>query len=203
MPRPSAAGRGAQRRRPTFETGYSTLGIRAAGLIPLGNDMVLIPRATVAWQHAFNGVTPLVRSRSAAPAAVHCRGRSDRARQPARRSRSRSRDRAQRHARCLLSASSPTPSRTMAPRASSAGGSSPDFWRDEHAERGAARPGESPIIGLGMKLRSHRCLARLWDCAATRRTRPYVGHSGLNDPQRRSRASSERGHEIASHRSQL
>jgi outer membrane autotransporter protein len=42
-----------------FEVGYSTLGIRAASMIPLGGDMVLVPRASVAWQHAFNDVTPL------------------------------------------------------------------------------------------------------------------------------------------------
>ena len=42
----------------SFEVGYSTLGIRAAGLIPIGDGMVLIPRATAAWQHAFDGVTP-------------------------------------------------------------------------------------------------------------------------------------------------
>ena len=41
----------------TFETGYATLGVRAAGLIPLGNDMVLVPRGTLAWQHAFDNVT--------------------------------------------------------------------------------------------------------------------------------------------------
>ena len=42
----------------TFETGYATLGIRAASIVPLGADMVLIPRATLAWQHAFDTVTP-------------------------------------------------------------------------------------------------------------------------------------------------
>ena len=41
------------------EVGYSTLGIRAASMIPLGGDMVLVPRGSVAWQHAFNDVTPL------------------------------------------------------------------------------------------------------------------------------------------------
>jgi outer membrane autotransporter protein len=41
----------------SFEVGYSTLGVRAASLIPLG-DMVLVPRASAAWQHAFNDVTP-------------------------------------------------------------------------------------------------------------------------------------------------
>jgi len=43
----------------SFEVGYSTLGIRAASLIPVGDGMVLIPRATAAWQYAFDSVTPL------------------------------------------------------------------------------------------------------------------------------------------------
>jgi outer membrane autotransporter protein len=43
----------------TFETAYSTLGVRAASLIPVGSDMVLIPRGALAWQHAFDSVTPL------------------------------------------------------------------------------------------------------------------------------------------------
>ncbi|AWM01289.2 autotransporter domain-containing protein [Bradyrhizobium amphicarpaeae] len=42
----------------TFETGYATLGARAATFVPLAHDMMLIPRATFAWQHAFNDVTP-------------------------------------------------------------------------------------------------------------------------------------------------
>jgi subtilase-type serine protease len=42
-----------------FEVGYSTLGIRAASLIPIGDGMVLIPRASAAWQHAFDSVTPV------------------------------------------------------------------------------------------------------------------------------------------------
>ncbi|EHR03405.1 autotransporter outer membrane beta-barrel domain-containing protein [Bradyrhizobium sp. WSM471] len=42
----------------TFETGYATLGGRAATFVPLAHDMTLIPRTTVAWQHAFNNVTP-------------------------------------------------------------------------------------------------------------------------------------------------
>jgi subtilase-type serine protease len=41
-----------------FDVGYSTLGIRAASLIPLWWDMVLVPRVSVAWQHAFDSVTP-------------------------------------------------------------------------------------------------------------------------------------------------
>jgi outer membrane autotransporter protein len=39
-----------------FEVGYSTLGIRAASVVPLANGMVLIPRASAAWQHAFGSV---------------------------------------------------------------------------------------------------------------------------------------------------
>jgi outer membrane autotransporter protein len=42
----------------TFEVGYSTLGIRAASMIALSNDMMLVPRGALSWQHAFNGVTP-------------------------------------------------------------------------------------------------------------------------------------------------
>ena len=42
----------------TFEVGYSMLGIRAATVIPVGHDMVLVPRASAAWQHAFSDVTP-------------------------------------------------------------------------------------------------------------------------------------------------
>lgn len=42
----------------SFEVGYSTLGVRAASLVPLDNGMVLIPRASLAWQHAFGSVTP-------------------------------------------------------------------------------------------------------------------------------------------------
>jgi outer membrane autotransporter protein len=41
-----------------FEVGYSTLGIRAASMIPLAADMMLVPRVSVAWQHAFTDVTP-------------------------------------------------------------------------------------------------------------------------------------------------
>jgi len=43
----------------SFEVGYSSLGIRAASMIPIGSDMILVPRGSVAWQHAFNDVTPL------------------------------------------------------------------------------------------------------------------------------------------------
>jgi subtilase-type serine protease len=42
----------------SFEVGYSTLGVRAASLVPLDNGMVLIPRGSLAWQHAFDNVTP-------------------------------------------------------------------------------------------------------------------------------------------------
>jgi subtilase-type serine protease len=42
----------------SFETGYSTLGMRAATYVPLPGDMMLMPRATFAWQHALNDVTP-------------------------------------------------------------------------------------------------------------------------------------------------
>ncbi len=40
------------------DVGYSTLGARAAGNYLLPNGAVLIPRASVAWQHAFGDVTP-------------------------------------------------------------------------------------------------------------------------------------------------
>jgi outer membrane autotransporter protein len=43
----------------TQDTGYSTLGIRAASALPLANGTVLVPRAMVAWQHAFGDVTPV------------------------------------------------------------------------------------------------------------------------------------------------
>jgi len=42
----------------SFDTGYTTLGLRAATSLPLANGMVLIPRVTAGWQHAFNDVTP-------------------------------------------------------------------------------------------------------------------------------------------------
>ena len=42
----------------TVDVGYSTLGLRAASIIPIGDGMVLIPRASAAWQHAFDDVTP-------------------------------------------------------------------------------------------------------------------------------------------------
>jgi outer membrane autotransporter protein len=40
------------------DIGYSTLGARAALVYLLTNNMVLMPRATAAWQHAFGSVTP-------------------------------------------------------------------------------------------------------------------------------------------------
>jgi len=38
--------------------GYSWLGVRAATAVPLANGTVLVPRATLQWQHAFGDVTP-------------------------------------------------------------------------------------------------------------------------------------------------
>jgi outer membrane autotransporter protein len=32
--------------------------VRAASVVPLQNGMVLIPRGSLAWQHAFDAVTP-------------------------------------------------------------------------------------------------------------------------------------------------
>jgi outer membrane autotransporter protein len=40
------------------DVGYSTLGARVATYSLLQNGMALIPRASVAWQHAFGDVTP-------------------------------------------------------------------------------------------------------------------------------------------------
>jgi outer membrane autotransporter protein len=42
----------------TENVGYSTLGARAASAIMLANGTALVPRASVAWQHAFGDVTP-------------------------------------------------------------------------------------------------------------------------------------------------
>jgi len=39
-----------------FEVGYSTLGIRAASVLPLANGMIVLPRASLAWQHALGSV---------------------------------------------------------------------------------------------------------------------------------------------------
>jgi outer membrane autotransporter protein len=38
--------------------GYSTLGLRAATAVPLADSVALVPRASAAWQHAYNGVIP-------------------------------------------------------------------------------------------------------------------------------------------------
>jgi outer membrane autotransporter protein len=40
------------------DVGYYTLGMRVATYYLLQNGMALIPRASVAWQHAFGDVTP-------------------------------------------------------------------------------------------------------------------------------------------------
>ena len=40
------------------DTGYSSLGVRAATAYTLWNGMMLIPRATVAWQYAFGDINP-------------------------------------------------------------------------------------------------------------------------------------------------
>jgi autotransporter-associated beta strand protein len=42
----------------TLDVGYSSLGLRFASLLPLPSGMVLMPRASVAWQHAFGAVAP-------------------------------------------------------------------------------------------------------------------------------------------------
>jgi subtilase-type serine protease len=41
-----------------FEVGYSTIGARAASMIPLNDNMILVPRVSAAWQHAFDNLTP-------------------------------------------------------------------------------------------------------------------------------------------------
>ena len=40
------------------DTGYSSLGARAAAAYTLWNGMVLIPRASIAWQYAFGEINP-------------------------------------------------------------------------------------------------------------------------------------------------
>jgi len=40
------------------DTGYSTLGVRVATAVPFADGTVLVPRATLQWQHAFGDVTP-------------------------------------------------------------------------------------------------------------------------------------------------
>jgi outer membrane autotransporter protein len=42
----------------SFEATYSTLGVRAASMVPIGANMILIPRASLAWQHTYGEVTP-------------------------------------------------------------------------------------------------------------------------------------------------
>ena len=87
----------------SFDVGYSTLGIRAASMIPLARDMMLVPRASVAWQHAFNDVTPDARlAFVAAPAPFVIAGAPLARDLPAHRGRARSRHRPQRDARRLL-----------------------------------------------------------------------------------------------------
>lgn len=44
--------------RVTEETGYSSLGLRLAESFALVNGMIITPRASAYWQHAFNDVTP-------------------------------------------------------------------------------------------------------------------------------------------------
>jgi outer membrane autotransporter protein len=41
------------------DTGYSSLGVRAAAAYTLCNGMMLIPRASVAWQYAFGDINPV------------------------------------------------------------------------------------------------------------------------------------------------
>jgi outer membrane autotransporter protein len=41
-----------------FETGYSTLGLRVGTSYALTNGMALMPRLSLAWQHAFDDVRP-------------------------------------------------------------------------------------------------------------------------------------------------
>ena len=40
------------------DTGYTSLGIRAATAYPLANGMMLVPRGSVAWQYAFGELNP-------------------------------------------------------------------------------------------------------------------------------------------------
>ena len=41
-----------------FNVAFSSLGLRAFSAMPLSNGMMLIPRASATWQHAFDDVTP-------------------------------------------------------------------------------------------------------------------------------------------------
>ncbi|WP_246504753.1 autotransporter outer membrane beta-barrel domain-containing protein [Microvirga antarctica] len=43
------------------DVGYTTLGLRLATEMVLGNGMVLVPHASIGWQHAFGDVTPAAR----------------------------------------------------------------------------------------------------------------------------------------------
>ena len=109
----------------SFSVGYSTLGIRAASMIPVGHDMVLVPRASLAWQHAFNDVTPEARlAFIAAPVPFVIAG-APIARDSfwAKRA-SISPSAATRPSACPTSGNLPATSRTTPPRASSPGSSS-------------------------------------------------------------------------------
>ena len=127
--RPSAAGR----RRSTSPAPRSRPAMRRSASAPprwsrSAHDMILVPRAVAR-------LAACVRRRDAGGTArvpgrrgrLHGRGRADRARRTARRSRARSRDRPQRDGRRLLSRGrSPATCRTMPRRAGSAGNSSSD-----------------------------------------------------------------------------
>ena len=42
----------------SHQVGYSSIGARAATRVTMENGMVVMPRASLAWQHAFSNVTP-------------------------------------------------------------------------------------------------------------------------------------------------
>jgi outer membrane autotransporter protein len=42
----------------SHQVGYSSIGARAATSVTMANGMVVMPRASLAWQHAFSNVTP-------------------------------------------------------------------------------------------------------------------------------------------------
>ena len=42
----------------SFDVGYTTLGVRLATAVTMSGGTVLVPRLTVAWQHAFDDVAP-------------------------------------------------------------------------------------------------------------------------------------------------
>lgn len=48
-------------RAASSDVGYTTIGLRVATEMTLPNGMVLVPHASVAWQHAFNDVRPEAR----------------------------------------------------------------------------------------------------------------------------------------------